>query len=98
MFGLKDLAYSNKSIDQEPRERCRRDAGLAAFAAIYKGVEHVDSMEKASLITSASRHDRGLNGGIDLEFDLGLDGLDYPADERISAVVLSLRIATSLVV
>jgi len=50
----------------------RRDACLTAPAAFHKGLEHVDTMEKASLISSASSHDRCLYGRIDIEFYLGL--------------------------
>src|SRR6202035_1210462 len=36
----------------------RRDTCLTALAAFRKALEHVDTMEKASLIFSASSHDR----------------------------------------
>ena len=50
----------------------RLNACLTAFAALYKGLKHVNSMENGSLISGASKHDRILYWRIDRQFYLGL--------------------------
>src|SRR4030095_15013048 len=49
---------------------------LAALAAFYKALEHVDTMKKGSLISSASNHHRCFYRRIDIEFYLGLAEVD----------------------
>src|SRR4051794_3241828 len=50
----------------------RLNACLTAPAAFHKGLEHIDTMEKASLIFSTSSHDRCFYGCINIQLYLGL--------------------------
>src|SRR5262249_52329259 len=49
-----------------------RNTCLTTLAALHKALEHIDAMEKASLISSTSSHHRCLYGRIDIQFDLRL--------------------------